>query len=85
MMFLYLARKDVLTARDEHVVGAANEKIEAIGVAAHHVIGVVPAVPNRAHRLLRQVEVAAHQRGRAHLQDAFARCEGRSPLRIDQA
>src|SRR5262249_21364934 len=35
---------DVLAARDEHVVGAADEVVEAIGVAAKHVAGDVEAI-----------------------------------------
>ncbi len=73
---LDLARVDVLAAAHEHVVGAADEEVEAVGVAPHDVAGDVVAV--RRHDrggLLRQVQIAGHQRRRPHLQHALVRVE----------
>ena len=41
---LDIGRIDVLAAGHEHVVGAADEIMEAVGVAAEHVAGDVEAV-----------------------------------------
>jgi hypothetical protein len=47
---LDLTRVDVFTAADEHVVGAADEIIEAVGIAAEHVASDVEAVRGQCLR-----------------------------------
>ena len=59
-------------AADEHVVGAADEIIEAVGIAAEHVVSNVEAVLGQCfRRRLGQIVVAVHQCRAAHLQYAL--------------
>src|SRR6185437_998487 len=68
---LDLAGPYVLAADDEHVVGPAEEIIEAVGVAPEHVARPVPAVAHHLRRLLRQVVVTLHPHWAAHVEDAL--------------
>ena len=63
-----LAGIDVLAGADEHVVGAPDKEIKAVRVAAHDVIGPVPAVAQHLGGRLGQVGIALHDRRAAHLQ-----------------
>src|ERR1039457_6419338 len=55
--FLHFAGIDVLAAAYEHVIDTPDEIVEAARIAAHHVTGVVPAVPDPDRRLSRQIEI----------------------------
>ena len=63
---LDLGRIDVLAARDEHVLDAVGDVVEAVGVAPGEVARVQPAVAVMAARgRLRVVEVAGRHAGAA--------------------
>ncbi len=79
---LDLAGIDVLAAALEHVVGAADEEHEAVGVAAHDVAGIVPAIDQARLRIGFAVEVAAHQRWRSDVQHTLVRVRA-DKLQID--
>ncbi len=68
---LHVSRVDVLAAADEHVVGAADEVVETVGVAAADVARVEPAVLQAPRRLLRQVVIGRHHARVAREQHAF--------------
>src|SRR6202041_2278422 len=65
-----LARIDILSAANEHVVGSTHEKVESIQVFAHQIAGQVPAVAHSGRGGLRLIQVSAHQRRRAQCQNA---------------
>ena len=68
---LDVARIDVLAAGHEHVVGAAEEIIEAVAVAAEHVAGAVEAVGRERRRQVGPVVIAEHHGRAFHFQRAL--------------
>ena len=73
---LDVGRINVLAAGDEHVVGAADEIMEAVGVAAEHVAGDVEAVRRDRRRHVGAVVIAEHHRRAFHFQHALRRRRG---------
>ena len=78
---LDVGRIDILAAGDEHVVGAADEIVEAVGVAAEHVAGDVEAVRRDRRRHVRAVVIAEHQGRAFHFQHALI---GVAVVAVDQ-
>ncbi len=68
---LDIGRIDVLAAGDEHVVGAADEIMEAVGVPPEHVAGDVEAVGGERRLERRPVVIAVHDGRAFHLQHAL--------------
>ena len=63
---LDLGRIDVLAAGDQHVLGAVDDRDEAVGVDRGDVAGVQPAVDDRLGGRLGPVPVAEHHVGPRH-------------------
>src|ERR1700757_683317 len=79
----HLARIDVVSARDDHVLGAIEQKKVAVRVEHPYVAGVEPAAANGGGGRPGGVALGAHHDVSAgHDLAGFARCE-RNSVRID--